>query len=75
MVASVPDLTLAGMYEELLRREGIRAMVQAQGPGYGGWGTASGLPHRVYVTTNVFITARELLRDTFGDDYLAPLPK
>ncbi len=71
VVATVPDVTLAGMYSELLRREGIRTLVQAQGPGYGGWGAAAALPHRILVTRNLYETARALLGEAFGEEFLS----
>ncbi len=74
VLATLPDATLAGMYLELLRREGIRSLAQAQGPGYGGWGATGSLPHRLLVTANLYESARTLLEDTFGDDYLTPPP-
>ncbi len=72
-VALVPDATTAEMYGELLRREGIVCLLQPQGPGYGGWGSAAGLPHRVIVTENLLETAHGLLREHFGDEYLTTL--
>ena len=70
VLANVPDVTLAGMYAELLRREGIRCLVQPQGAGYGGWGASGFVPHRLLVTRNTYETARSLLTDTFGENYL-----
>lgn len=58
------------MYSELLRRAGVQTLVQAQGPGYGGWGAAGALPHRILVTRNVFETSYALLNEAFGDEYL-----
>jgi len=70
-VATAPDVTVAGMYAELLRRAGVRTLVQPQGPGYGGWGAAGALPHRILVTPNLYETAQALLADAFGDEVLA----
>ena len=69
-VAVVPDSTLAGMYAELLRREGIQTAVQSLGPGSGGWGGAGSMPHRIFVAPEQYDTARAILDDTFGDEYL-----
>lgn len=69
-VAEVPDPIVAGMYEELLRRNNIAAMVQAQGVGYGGWAATHGLTHRIFVMSNLYETARELINDNFGDEFL-----
>ncbi|MDQ3328736.1 MAG: DUF2007 domain-containing protein [Chloroflexota bacterium] len=70
VLANLPDVTLAGMYAELLRRASIRCLVQPQGAGYGGWGASGFVPHRLLVTQNTYETARSLLTDTFGEDYL-----
>lgn len=72
-LATVPDATIAGMYAEYLRREGIQTLVQAEGPGYGGWGSVGALPHRIFVTVSAFETARSLISETFGEDHLVPL--
>lgn len=70
VLANLPDVTLAGMYSELLRRASIRCLVQPQGAGYGGWGASGFVAHRLLVTPNTYETARALLVETFGEDYL-----
>lgn len=71
-VAAVPGSTMAGMYAEFLRREGIQTMVQPQGPGYGGWGAAGSLPHTIFVTSGAYESAYAMLDAAFGSEYLIP---
>ena len=62
-LATVPNEPLALMFAEALEDAGIRTMVKAAGPGFGGWGSAATFEHELYVLQSQFAGAEEILRE------------
>lgn len=48
-IMTAPNEPVARMWVDVLRDEGIPAMIKPLGPGIGAWGSASNLEHALYV--------------------------
>jgi hypothetical protein len=65
-LATAPNETIAQLWLEALRGAGIRAMAKDLGPGIGGWGTAVGLEHALYVLATDLGRARRVVAELTG---------
>lgn len=62
-LATVPNEPIALMWQEILRDEGITAMIKAAGPGVGAWGSASLMEHQIFVLASDRERARQIMAD------------
>ena len=67
-LATAPNEPMAHLWRDVLRDEGIRSLAKAAGPGIGGWGTAFGMEHELFVLSSDLSRAREILAELERDD-------
>jgi hypothetical protein len=62
---TAPNEPIARLWETMLRDAGIPALVQAEGPGMGAWGSVATFPHDLFVRAEDLERAWAII---FGDD-------
>lgn len=67
-LATVPNEPLALMWQQILRDEGITAMIKPTGPGVGAWGSAATFEHQIFVIASDRERAREIMADVESPD-------
>jgi hypothetical protein len=67
----VPNEPLAQYWADVLEDAGIPVMVRAQGPGFGGWGSAALLPHDLYVRAADLERARAVVAADAVDETIS----
>ena len=65
-LATASNEPLAQMWAEALADAGIRTMVKALGPGFGGWGTTATFEHALYVLRSDLARAEAIVREMDG---------
>jgi hypothetical protein len=60
---TAPNEPMAKFWEDVLRDEGIPALVRPGGPGAGGWGSVATFAHDLYVRERDLSRAREIVAD------------
>jgi len=73
LLTTAPNEPIAQMWAEDLRAEGIRVMLQAEGPGMGAWASVAMFAHQLYVRASDLERAQTLLDELAVTDYAAPL--
>lgn len=63
----------AGMWNQMLAAEGIKALVRPGGPGAGAWASSASFEHLVYVRADQLEQATSLLEGSVED--VRPLPR
>jgi hypothetical protein len=58
---TAPNEPIARLWEQMLREAGIPALVQPEGPGMGGWGSAALLEHDLFVRETDLERARRIV--------------
>ncbi|MDQ3045624.1 MAG: DUF2007 domain-containing protein [Chloroflexota bacterium] len=66
-LATAPNEPMAHLWRDVLNDEGIRSLAKAAGPGIGGWGTAFGMEHDLFVLESDLARSREILADLEHD--------
>jgi hypothetical protein len=62
-LTTAPNEPIAGLWQSILEDAGIPVLVQPLGAGFGAWGSASTLAHRLSVRAEDLARAQELLAD------------
>lgn len=60
-LTTAPNEPIAGLWQSILEDAGIPVLVQPLGAGFGAWGSASTLAHRLSVRADDLTRAQELL--------------
>ena len=65
-LATVPSEPLAQMWADVLEDAGIRTLVKAIGPGFGGWGSVAMAEHELFVLRSQLPAANAVARRLAG---------
>ena len=68
LVEVFPNEMLARLWADILSGEGIPSLMKPQFGGYGGWGHDSFIPHGLYVLGEHIERARDIIRDSDGEE-------
>lgn len=73
LLVTAPNEPLGRMWVEVLRTEGIRVLLRAEGPGMGAWGSEAMFPHQLYVQASDLDRAQTVLDELAIADDAEPL--
>lgn len=63
----------AGMWNQVLKKAGVRTLVRPGGPGAGAWASSATFDHQVFVRADQLELAQNVLTGALGD--ARPLPR
>jgi len=73
LLVTAPNEPIARMWVEVLRAEGVRVLLRAEGPGIGAWGSEAMFPHQLYVRASDLERAQTVLDELAVADDAEPL--